>query len=77
MSTKALVISAIFGVAPLLFFNSLNVFLSIIPLLIIYLYMARLFKKWIGGQTGDCAGALQQVSEVVFYLSILVIWKLF
>lgn len=77
MSTKALVISAIFGVTPLLFFDSLNVFLSIIPLFIIYLYMSRLFKKWIGGQTGDCAGALQQVSEVVFYLSILVIWKLF
>ncbi|MDR6196196.1 adenosylcobinamide-GDP ribazoletransferase [Siphonobacter sp. SORGH_AS_0500] len=32
------------------------------------------FKKWIGGYTGDCLGAIQQVSEVVFYLGIYAIW---
>ncbi|BDS11188.1 adenosylcobinamide-GDP ribazoletransferase [Aureispira anguillae] len=29
------------------------------------------FKKQIGGYTGDCLGAVQQVTEVCFYLSIL------
>lgn len=77
MSTKSLIISAIFGIAPLLLFNNYWVFLSLIPLFVTYLYLARFFKKWIGGQTGDCAGALQQVAEVVFYLSLLTIWKLF
>ncbi|CAL2063008.1 adenosylcobinamide-GDP ribazoletransferase [Tenacibaculum sp. 190524A05c] len=77
MSTKSLVISGIFGVFPLFLFQDKLVFLSIIPLFICYAYMGRFFKKWIGGQTGDCAGALQQVAEVVFYLSLLVIWKLF
>lgn len=37
--------------------------------------MARYFQKWIGGYTGDCLGAIQQVSEVVFYLCLVVLWK--
>ncbi|QTE23213.1 adenosylcobinamide-GDP ribazoletransferase [Polaribacter cellanae] len=77
METKSLIISGFFGVFPLFFFNTYWVFLSLIPLLITYLYLGNFFKKWIGGQTGDCAGALQQVAEVVFYLSLPVIWKLF
>ncbi|WP_064967920.1 adenosylcobinamide-GDP ribazoletransferase [Tenacibaculum ovolyticum] len=77
MSTKALIISGFFGMLPLLFFKDIRIFLVLIPLFLTYLYMSRLFKKWIGGQTGDCAGALQQVSEIVFYLSILALWKLF
>ncbi|TXD52490.1 MULTISPECIES: adenosylcobinamide-GDP ribazoletransferase [unclassified Polaribacter] len=76
MSTKSLIISFIFGVLPLFFFQNYWVFLSLIPLLFTYWYLARFFKKWIGGQTGDCAGALQQVAEVIFYLSLLILWKL-
>ena len=33
----------------------------------------KYFKKWIGGYTGDCLGATQQVSEIIFYLGSLVI----
>ncbi|AZJ31588.1 cobalamin-5'-phosphate synthase [Tenacibaculum mesophilum] len=77
MSSKSLLISAIFGVVPLFFFQNPMVFLVLLPLLLTYLYMGHFFKKWIGGQTGDCAGALQQVAEIVFYLSLLVLWKLF
>ncbi|CAM1341839.1 adenosylcobinamide-GDP ribazoletransferase [Tenacibaculum amylolyticum] len=77
MSTKSLLISAFFGILPLIFFNNPIVFLTLIPLFITYLYMGSFFKKWIGGQTGDCAGALQQVAEVVFYISLIVIWKFF
>lgn len=77
MSVKSLLISGIFGLLPLFFFKNATVFLVLIPLLITYLYMGHFFKKWIGGQTGDCAGALQQVSEIIFYLSLLVLWKLF
>ncbi|MEQ3499979.1 adenosylcobinamide-GDP ribazoletransferase [Tenacibaculum sp. SSH1-16] len=77
MSNKSLLISAIFGIAPLFFFQKPTVFLVFLPLLVTYLYMSHFFKKWIGGQTGDCAGALQQVAEIVFYLSLLALWKLF
>nr|BFF41161.1 adenosylcobinamide-GDP ribazoletransferase [Tenacibaculum mesophilum] len=77
MSSKSLLISAIFGVVPLFLFQKPTVFLVLLPLLLTYFYMGHFFKKWIGGQTGDCAGALQQVSEIVFYLSLLALWKLF
>ncbi|RSC92963.1 adenosylcobinamide-GDP ribazoletransferase [Tenacibaculum singaporense] len=77
MSSKSLLISAIFGIVPLFFFQKPTVFLVLLPLLLTYLYMGHFFKKWIGGQTGDCAGALQQVAEIVFYLSLLALWKLF
>ncbi len=77
MSTKALIISGFFGILPLLFFESYWIFLAVIPMFLSYIYMGHFFKKWIGGQTGDCAGALQQVSEIVFYLSAVVIWKFF
>jgi adenosylcobinamide-GDP ribazoletransferase len=33
-------------------------------------WLARLFVRRIGGYTGDCLGAVQQVSEVGFYLSL-------
>lgn len=33
--------------------------------------MARLFQRRIGGYTGDCLGAVQQLTEVLFYLGLL------
>lgn len=77
MSLKSLIISGVFGVAPLLLFDSYRVFLTLLPLLFSYWYLGRFYNKWIGGQTGDCAGALQQIAEVVFYISLIVIWKYF
>ena len=35
------------------------------------LWLARLFKRQIGGYTGDCLGATQQLSEVAFYCGML------
>ena len=34
-------------------------------------WLARKFKRWLGGYTGDCLGATQQVSEIAFYLGLL------
>jgi adenosylcobinamide-GDP ribazoletransferase len=34
-------------------------------------WMARNFVRRIGGYTGDCLGAVQQLTEVIFYLCIL------
>jgi len=75
MSTGSLIIGSIFGIAPLILFLNYFVFLVLIPVFAIRWHLGRFFVKWIGGQTGDCAGATQQICEVVFYLSLLVIWK--
>lgn len=34
-------------------------------------WLARLFIRRVGGYTGDCLGAVQQLSEVAFYLGLL------
>jgi len=52
------------------------VLLAVIPFLgIITILLARYFQKWIGGYTGDCLGAIQQVCEIAFYFFVVVAWK--
>ena len=51
----------------------LSTLLVFIPVCIARLYAGWYFKKWIGGYTGDCLGATQQLCEVVFYLWVLII----
>lgn len=33
-------------------------------------WLANKFRRWLGGYTGDCLGAVQQVSEIAFYLGL-------
>lgn len=39
------------------------------------IYLAWYFQKHIGGYTGDCLGAIQQVTEVLWYLGIILVWN--
>jgi adenosylcobinamide-GDP ribazoletransferase len=69
--------SFFFGLLPLFVFSyfQYKFLLAIIPVFIMRYFLARYFQKWIDGYTGDCLGATQQVCEVVYYLSILLLWK--
>jgi adenosylcobinamide-GDP ribazoletransferase len=69
--------SFFFGLLPLLVFSyfQYKFLLALIPVFIMRYFLARYFQKWIDGYTGDCLGATQQVCEVVYYLSILLLWK--
>jgi adenosylcobinamide-GDP ribazoletransferase len=53
----------------------LPLLLSVIPMLLTTFLLIRYFNKWIGGYTGDCLGTIQQTTELVCYLSILLLWK--
>jgi adenosylcobinamide-GDP ribazoletransferase len=75
LSAVNLSIGAIFGTLPLLGFWNPILFLLIIPAYITKILLGRYFTKWIGGYTGDCLGATQQVCELVFYLSAIALWK--
>jgi adenosylcobinamide-GDP ribazoletransferase len=70
-----LCIAGVFGIAPLLLFSNHWVFLLILPLFLLKGLLGRYFVKWIGGYTGDCLGATQQITEVLFYLCLIVLWK--
>lgn len=70
-----IIVSGFLGCLPLVFFYKWQVFLVLIPMYLSKVYLGNKFNKWIGGQTGDCAGAVQQLSEVIFYLSFIALWK--
>lgn len=77
-SMKELIGATCFGLVPFLIlamYLDLKIVFAFLPLYFTRWYLARYFKKWIGGYTGDCLGATQQVCEVVFYISILALWK--
>lgn len=59
----------------LILYTDLWYLLIIIVLLAMTSYLMRYFKKWIGGYTGDCLGATQQVNEVIFLLTTYAVWK--
>jgi adenosylcobinamide-GDP ribazoletransferase len=66
-----------FGLLPLfvLTYFQWQFVLVLVPVFLTRFFLARYFQKWIDGYTGDCLGATQQVCEVVFYLSIIALWK--
>ena len=81
LSSIEFVIATLFGLIPLsilaFYFKNPLLLGAILPLILLKKYLEYYFKKWIGGYTGDCLGATQQVAEVIIYLSLLMIWKLF
>lgn len=76
-SWKEVLGAFVFGLLPLLLLSCFQwqMLLVLFPVFITRIFLARYFQKWIDGYTGDCLGATQQVCEVVFYLSIIALWK--
>jgi adenosylcobinamide-GDP ribazoletransferase len=69
------IFAAVTGLAPVLLLNNPLFFLLIFPLIPVKMIMGHYMQKWLEGYTGDCLGAVQQVSEIVIYLSYYAIWK--
>ena len=53
--------------------NTAAVFTAVAAAFLIRIYLAWRLQKRLGGYTGDCLGAVQQLSELAFYLGLLVI----
>ena len=76
LGVGALLFMTLIGLIPLIILSHQThwlLFITIMPVYLTKVFIQRFFSKWIGGYTGDCLGAIQQVSEVVFYLSFLLI----
>ncbi len=67
----------VFGLIPvgILSFMNLMFLVVLVPLILLYWYSNRYFKKWLGGYTGDCLGATEQFAEIVVLLTFLALWK--
>lgn len=61
------------GLLPFLLLREYEYLLVLLPMLLTYIFFSRYIVKWIGGFTGDCLGAMQQLTEVVFYISALAV----
>ena len=70
-SSSELALLLLIGITPLIFYSGEVIF----TLLIVLVLFRWLFKRWlmarIGGFTGDCLGAGQQLSELLIYLTIV------
>lgn len=81
---KDLVVATIFGLLPLmpLYWYFLSDAIDMRDVLIfslswllsvgfIWVWWRNKLKRWLGGYTGDCLGAMQQMAELAFYLGVL------
>ncbi len=71
--TSDLIIAILFGLAPVMLLPWKFLFIILILSLLITLLFKKYVERKIGGYTGDCLGALQQIIEVVFYITLLAI----
>jgi adenosylcobinamide-GDP ribazoletransferase len=72
--TAELVVAITGGLLPFVFLPPVYL-LALLPMVLVRLYLGWYFNKWIGGYTGDCLGATQQVCEIALYMGCLLVWK--
>jgi adenosylcobinamide-GDP ribazoletransferase len=77
MRVRDFVVSGLFGVLPIFLFGKFEYWLLVPLLWLVRLLFGRWFTRKIGGYTGDCAGATQQIVEASFYLGVLAITRSF
>lgn len=70
LSTPGLIVAGIGGLLPLVAFAP-HFLWALAPVVLVWLWFSRMLKRRLGGYTGDCLGAMQQLCELAFYLGIL------
>lgn len=75
LSIANFIVASLWVIPAFLLFQEPMFLFVLLPVFMMTLYLNRYFKKWIGGYTGDCLGATQQINEIVIFLSCLAIWK--
>jgi len=84
VSAKDLVVATLFGLSPLaLLFWYFSLFAvdtrdllklvlaCLVPLCLVWFWWRNKIRRWLGGYTGDCLGAMQQMTELAFYFGFL------
>ncbi len=71
ISVGELAVAGLFGVIALALLPPLSVITGVLLAAAATAYLTRKFHRRLGGYTGDCLGATQQLSEVAFYIGLL------
>lgn len=74
MGRGELLVAALFGIAPCALAPWPQIVVSLAAVACATVLAARYFVKRIGGYTGDCLGATQQVAELAFYTGLLCVF---
>ena len=69
--TGSVVFAVLSALLPLLLLPWPQVLFAVVLASFATLWLRRLFERGIGGYTGDCLGATQQLAEVAFYAGLL------
>lgn len=75
LTINSLLVSLIWLLPAFFLFQNYWIVLVIFPVYGMKIYLASYFNKWIGGYTGDCLGATQQINEIVTLLFCLGLCK--
>lgn len=73
MQPFTFLVSALFGVVPLLILLSFHYWIAVIFPILVFFLLTYLMKRKIQGYTGDCCGALFLTTELSFYLGCVVV----
>ncbi len=76
LNVTELMIATFFGLLPLAFLET-KFLAALLPVAVVWLWFSAKIKTRIGGYTGDCLGAMQQLTEVAFYVGLLASAALF
>jgi adenosylcobinamide-GDP ribazoletransferase len=76
LNISELIIATFFGLAPMAFLE-IKFLASLVPVAMVWLWFSAKIKSRIGGYTGDCLGAMQQLTEIAFYVGLLASTTLF
>lgn len=71
---RSLAVAGITALLPFLLLGPLYLWI-LLPMALASVLIGRYFNRWIGGYTGDCLGSVQQVTEILYYLGVLVALK--
>lgn len=70
LSFGSLLFALVFAAAPLLWLPPVQTLGGVLLAILATLWLARKCLRWLGGYTGDCLGAVQQVAELAFLLGV-------
>jgi adenosylcobinamide-GDP ribazoletransferase len=76
LSLNNFLISAVWLIPAFLWFENYWILAVLVPMYSMKIYLAHFFHRWLGGYTGDCLGATQQITEIVCLLACLAIGNL-
>lgn len=73
LSRNAFLVATLLGLMPLLLLPVSAAVSGVLGGFLSTIWLGRKLQKWLGGYTGDCLGAAQQLSELAFYLGALAV----